>query len=111
MNLVVYNAGTSQVGALGAAVGGDNSSHARRQVPVERLQQISSERVVAEQSATMSLTSSVRTSLVSDGKRNPALFDTENPIPYSNKLGIRLYEDMQQEADGAAASIFLSAVA
>ena len=48
MNLVVYNAGMGQAGAIGAAVGGDNSSHARRQVPVERIQRISSERVVAD---------------------------------------------------------------
>jgi hypothetical protein len=111
MNLIVYNTGMSQAGAIGATVGGDNSSHARLQIPVERIQRISSERVVADQSATLSVTSSVRSSLVPDGKRNPALFDTENPIPYSNKLGIRQYEDIQHEADGAAAAVFLSAVA
>jgi hypothetical protein len=116
MNLVVYNAGQIAQAAgptkpVGAAVGGESSSHARRQLPVERIERVGGERVVATQSPSMSVTASTRTTLVPDGKRNAALFDTENPIPYSNKLGIRQYEDIQHEANGGGAAIFLSAVA
>jgi len=110
MNLVVYNSGIGQAAALGASAG-ENSSHTRRQVPVERIQRPPNERVVAQQSPAMSVTTSARTTLVPDGKRNPALFDRDNPIPYSNQLGIRQYEEIQQEANGGAAAIFLSAVA
>ena len=112
MNLVVYNAGqVGQAAAIGSAVGGENSAQARRQIPVERIQRLASERLVATQSPTMSVAANTRTTLVPDGQRNAALFDTENPIPYANKVGIRLYEDIQHEANGGAAAIFLSAVA
>jgi hypothetical protein len=113
MNLVVYNAGQAGLlnGPLGASLAGEHPGNARRQIPVEKIQSVSGDRVVANQSPTVSIATSARTTVVPDGKRNSALFDDDNPIPYSNKLGIRQYEDIQQEANGGGNSIFLSAVA